>query len=551
MSSPSTYDRCILYNARIWSCAQHTDMTWLTFNSTSGYVTGVGAGDPPLLDYPEQQRIDCNGCRVLPGFHEAHIHVSWLGEQLCAVQLGDCTTVAQVKDKIGLGLQSLQPGSWLTAFGYDPGNLDGCLEKADLDEICGETPALINHVSLHMCLVSSAGLTATGIDENTVCPPGGEIDRNPDGSLTGMLTDAAMTIMKDNMPAPTQARKQLFIETALQFCLEQGVTSVHSNEVGAWKEYCSLAASGKLPIRTFYVPFYANRHKGDFPDYAGVRYDSMLSCDRVKLFTDGALGLQTAALSQPYLGTDNKGLLIYTQEDFDKEVSEAVAQGYRLEMHAIGDAAADIVLNALKTQHVSPEMRPILTHAQILREDQLPAMHAAGIVANIQPSMLNSDTRWLKKILPESLMQYAYAWKSLMNEGIVCAGGSDAPVEPAKPLLGMYDAMFRYAGNRHSADKEVFRASEKLNVHEAIELYTKCGAYATFREKDLGQLRPGYFADFILINSTEDVVDQPEEMLNATVERVYVAGVRKYTREAEQTIRPVISGPCKCAEQVL
>lgn len=167
-----------------------------------------------------------------------------------------------------------------------------------------------NTVSLVAVLYHVWGVT--GWDKSTPDPEGGVIDRADDGQLTGCIRENALSAA-ELLVTWTKEEQLEHIRTGLDFCLRQGVTSVHSNEPGLWQEYCSLAR--QLPIRVFLSVYYNRQESGNFPD-GPQKYSEMLSCDRVKLFTDGSLGACTAALSKPYIGTNSKGILMYSQVDF-------------------------------------------------------------------------------------------------------------------------------------------------------------------------------------------------------------------------------------------
>jgi hypothetical protein len=252
----------------------------------------------------------------------------------------------------------------------------------------------------------------------------------------------------------------------------------------------------------------------------------MLMCDRVKLFADGALGVGTAALSLPYINDpSNSGMLLLSQEQLTSYVQEATSSGYRVEIHAIGDRAADVALTALEQAKVAAEKRPLLIHCQVLRSDLIDRMQRLGAIASIQPQFVTTDSRWLSEHLHPQLMQFAYAWKSLLDKGIVCAGSSDAPGESPKPLIGIYDAIYRPVGERTEQNRQQFKPEECLTVRQAIDLYTLGGAYAAMQEHRLGRLLPGYQADFIVLD--KDVCSRPRDLLTAKVLQVWIAGQRK------------------------
>jgi predicted amidohydrolase YtcJ len=310
-----------------------------------------------------------------------------------------------------------------------------------------------------------------------------------------------------------------------------------------------------------------------------------LESHRVKLFADGALGAQTASLSKPYVevphrcagihgkhaadhehnddggaaaavassssdaasssSSPNYGLLIHTSAALKDKVSFAHSKGWRLEVHVIGDRAAEEALAAFESSGITAKDRPIMTHCQVLREDLVERMRAIGAIADVQPQFSVTDSKWASERLPDELLQWSYCWRTLLKRGVHVAGGSDAPIEVANPLLGMHAAIFRpvqqydldQTGGQAKQSKETeqplppitpdqrWRPSECLSVRESLALYTTGAAYAAGRENELGVLRRGFWADFTVLD--RDVVQNPLELVRARVEQVYVAGLRK------------------------
>lgn len=280
------------------------------------------------------------------------------------------------------------------------------------------------------------------------------------------------------------------------------------------------------------------------PPPGTVSTSGLLRCDRVKIIADGSLGAETAALRDPYttkpevaaaaaeasvpaverggLGpvkgadgtTEQRGVLLQTQQQLDRMVANAHRRGYRLEVHAIGDRAAEAVLGAFEAAKLGREDRAVLTHAQVLGDELIGRIAAGGVICNVQPSFAKTDGAWVARRLPHAVQPFSYCWKSLMTRQVAVAGGSDAPVEHCSPLRGMYDAMFR----------DGFLPEEALTFAEALALYTVNGAYATRLEQSVGQIRQGFEADFVVL--AEDVAAAPAKLAAPAqlVTKVAVAG---------------------------
>lgn len=257
-------------------------------------------------------------------------------------------------------------------------------------------------------------------------------------------------------------------------------------------------------------------------------------------------------MREPYVGTQNRGILMESDANLIQQIADADAAGFRLEIHAIGrvftrvydiiatltrthgpfstisattgDRAAEQVLRALKAANVTPAKRPILTHCQILGDELLTAMHTQGVIGNIQPSFVITDASFARKRLAEATLAYAYCWKTMVARGIVCAGGSDAPIETCNPLQGIYDAVYRH---KPGQPQDAFLPHEALSFAQALSLYTTNGAFAAMEEQRLGRLAPGFHADFVVLQS--DVTQDHAALLDVDVVRsVYVSGRRTY-----------------------
>ncbi|ELU03691.1 hypothetical protein CAPTEDRAFT_206365 [Capitella teleta] len=538
----------LVVNAQIWSGKIGGDFSWMRYNPSSGYITEVGRGAPPPKETATKVK-DFHGKRIFPGFHESHLHLGHLGNLLCSLDLHGCNSIEKLQTKLQ-DYMAKNPSGWVVGNNWEQDVLGRYPTKEDLDAVSGDRPVFLHRVCHHIGIGNSKALQLAGVGKDTPDPDGGAVDRYPSehpkaGEPTGILRENACKAIRE-LTRPNSAQVTEHLGIALAQCIRNGVTSAHSCEVQSWNEFKSLVDSSRLPIRIFYSAFYDSKDSGNFPK-AGEKHGDLLSCDRIKLFSDGALGVGTAFLSQPYRGRAERGIPLHTEEELLRLVKEATASGYRLEVHAIGDAAAEMVIEAMEKADVTPEKRPILTHCQILRKELIPRMKSLGMIANIQPQFVPTDARWVDRFLPDGLMDCIYPWKTLTDAGIMCAGGSDAPVEHATPLQGIYDAIFRPSGRDEEGNripfKSViyisfksedntgadFRSDEKLSVTEAIDLYTKNGAYATLEEHRLGQIRPGYFADFVVIDSEKDVVDFPEYFQKATVADVYVAGQPKFS----------------------
>ena len=439
------------------------------------------------------------------------------------------------------------------------------------------------HTCVHACATRECETPLTSFPNIDSSP---FLDQDPASGLpSGILRERACELMVAVLGTKTIEEKKRFLMDGLALCSARGLTCVHTNDERCVAAYQALQAEGALDLRIFLTPMHDElaemaMHRpcppkalqtrwgkgGNEGDEGGLvcmsAYESMLVVNRVKIFCDGSLGAETAALRGAAAadGTSEtggvsdgeekeKGLLIHSDDALVTKVVEAHAAGLRLEMHAIGDRAADQVLRALAGAHVPSSARPIMTHCQILGPDIVARMVSQGVVANVQPAFVPTDMKWVSERISAPQQLFAYAWRTLMTAGVVVAGGSDAPVEPCSPLLGMHDAILRRARPplplplpptnvaadvpadaeaeteaeaEAEAEAEVYRPSECLSFAQALWMYTVGGAYASGSEAVLGKIHVGYAGDLVFLDPA--VLRDPALLREALPRAVVVGG---------------------------
>lgn len=461
---------------------------------------------------------DMSGKVILPGLIDAHLHINGIGRYLDDLNVKNAGSIEEVKTK--LKNYATKRKGWITGRGWDQDIFEDkrYLNKSDLDGVVFDQPVMLYRACNHIAVINSKAMELVGIDNTTQDPSGGKIDRDENGEPTGIIRETALTLVSKFIKVTKREERKNLLRLGLRESLKVGLTGVQTNDATAWEMYKELQEEGDVPIRVYLTPYHNEIGLEGTPKAGTI--DGLLHCDRVKLFADGSLGAQTAAMREPYADTGELGITIYSQEKLNKLVKEADDAGYRVEIHAIGDHAAEMVINAFEINKITD--RPILTHAQILGEDLVERMAQLGIIANIQPPFIITDGVWVDKRLGKDSerVKYSYAWKTLIESGVKVAGGSDSPIESNNPLLGMYSAIYR-----ETAEKKVWRAEECLTFDEALDLYTTGAAYATKDENRLGRLAKGYKADFIVLDL--DVINNPRDLKVAKVLEVYVDGINK------------------------
>lgn len=342
-----------------------------------------------------------------------------------------------------------------------------------------------------LSLAEYGGARAAKIGKDTVAPEGGAIFRDATGSPTGILQERANELADRAVPAATEADCDAATMRAQDEALKRGVTGVESLEQAS--SYAALRRArerGELKVRalmgiphrslalslptTGTPPQIRDTAQFDFDTAlaTGMRTgqgDEWLQLGHVKFFTDGALGSQTAALEEPYEGTDDRGILTFDPMELRTDVARAAAGGLAVAIHAIGDRAVHIALDAVApTRITSPALRQRLEHIQLVREEDLGRFGALGVIASMQPIHCTSDRDIADRYWGPKRTPRAYPWRTLLERRAVLAFGSDAPVEPIDPLLGIHAAVSR----RRPGDRDAWFPAQRLTLDEAIHAYT-------------------------------------------------------------------------------
>jgi predicted amidohydrolase YtcJ len=464
--------------------------------------------------------VDLDGRTVLPGFTDCHVHVASFGRSLSALNLRNVTSITQLKEIVTERAQQHFPETWILGYGWDQ---EKFAEKRlptrwDLDEAAADNPVILFRVCTHICVANSKALEEAEIQKYTIAPFGGRIDKDPStGELTGILREKALKLISKAFPK--ESVEEIF-KTCLMACrkaVESGLTGVHwiiesPIEMLAIRK---MRKEGKLPLRVYLlapIEFMEDLEGLGIGQGFG---DSMVKIGGLKILLDGSLGGQTAALYAPYDDApETSGMLTYEQKDLEMLVLNAHKAGLQLAVHAIGDKAIDVALDAFenasqKIPNVGHRHR--IEHASVLNETSIRRMKRLGIIASVQPHFTNSDF-WIEHRLGKKRARWVYPFKSLIKAGAAVCGGSDCPVDPISPLLGIWAAVVR---QRNS--------SESLTVEEAIRLYTVNAAYADFEENLKGIIEEGKLADMVVL-SHDPFEIKPEKIKDIQVLMTIVGG---------------------------
>ncbi|MDG1387113.1 MAG: amidohydrolase [Halioglobus sp.] len=496
-------------------------------------INALYADDQALPKNNTSKRIDGKGATLLPGLIDAHGHVGGYGEALSAARLVSAESQGSAAEKVA-AFAATSDSPWIFGRGWNqvlwPDRQFP--SKQSLDEVSTLRPIALDRIDGHALWVNSKALELAGIDASTPDPEGGQILRDSAGQPTGVLVDNAMNAVKAVFPKVTDERKAAYLRTALSRLASFGLTSTHDARVDAQtvRAYQLLATDQDLPIRVYGMLDVLDP-KNDPYLQKGPIIDSrhMLDIRSVKISADGALGSRGAALAADYSDQPGqKGLLLLSDQTLKHHISRAMAAGYQVNTHAIGDLANTRVLDfyeSLIKEHDSAALRHRVEHSQILRVEDIPRFKQMGVIASIQPTHATSDKNMAGNRLGEQRLVGAYAWKSLLKAGTKMAGGSDFPVEHPNPFYGLHAAVTRQSQD----DKPVggWLPEQKISREQALSLFTEGAAYAAHQETVIGRLAPGYYADFILVE--QDYFAMPEKAIwESKVLETWVAGKRVY-----------------------
>lgn len=527
----------MLYNGRVIDLAASPGKATAVLTE-GGRIKAVGADDEiRRAARPGTPAVDLDGMTVVPGFIDSHLHLLGLGLSLDNLDLTGVSSIAELTRLVAEKAAGQPAGEWVVGRGWDQDLFaEGRYpNRQDLDRAAPDRPVSLVRNCGHVTVANTAALRLSGITRDTADPTGGHLDRDETGEPTGVLREAGKGLLRT--PAPGRERLERALGLAVRRALAAGVTSVHTEDTRGLgfatvhDVYRQALGPEGLPFRVSIDPAYEHL---DEVLAAGMRTgsgDEYVKVGAVKLFADGSLGASTAALVEPY-GDDatSKGIPVLDPRELRDRVRRVHGHGLQLATHAIGDRAVEMTLEAYRQaleEIPRPSHRHRIIHCQVMRPDQFRWFAALGLVADIQPKFVTTDMRWAEKRLGPERTKTAYAWKTFIDAGIHVAGGSDCPVEPLDPALGIYSAVTRQ--DLDGRPPGGWLPDQRLTVDEALRLFTVGGAYAAFEERDRGSVEPGKLADLTVLRQ-DPLTIPPEELKDLQVEMTIVGGRIAFSR---------------------
>ena len=497
--------------------------------------------------------IPLEGRFVCPGFNDSHMHLLNYGNTMeqCDLSGAATSSLAALQQAMQdfAAIRQPQGDDWLLGRGWNQDYFAPATDipvRQDLDAITTAHPMCITRCCGHCLVVNSRALELLDIDETTPVPEGGAIDKDADGHLTGVFRDTAMVLVQSRLPKPTKDDLKRMLRSACTALNSVGVTSCQTDDFCAfenisWQEvmeaFREVEQEGGLTVRVF--------EQSQFIDTAGLQAfldtglttgsgSEIFKIGPLKMLGDGSLGARTAFMSQAYADAPGeKGIAIFTQEQFNDMISLANEHGMSAAIHVIGDGILDRVLNAYEyafARHPRPDHRSGVVHVQLTRPDQLERMKQLGLDAHVQTIFIDYDTHIVHQRAGEELASTSYAFRTMREMGIRVSNGTDCPVEKPDPMRGLQCAV-----TRQPLDGSLppYRPEEALSVEEALQIYTVEGAYASFEEDFKGCIQPGMAADFaILSDSPFDVPAQEIHRIHTL--QTFLGGHKVYDASISQ-----------------
>jgi hypothetical protein len=466
----------------------------------NGKIAAVGSNQEVMSVLSGKvDKLDLPGRLVTPGLVDGHCHFLHYGLYMRRVDLRDLMSLAACRERIREAVRHTAPGQWIVGRGWNHHYWDEQREpdRRDLDDISPQNPIMMVRACGHSQWVNSLALAAAQITRHTPDPPGGKIDRDSVSSEpTGMLRELRYLIERV-IPVPSLEERKQAVLLAQKHALRLGVTGVHTCErYQQWEAFEALDREGALKVRVYHLLPPDDLDEATANGVRPGQGSERLWAGHMKLYADGSLGAGTALLHEPYTDEpENSGLAVLDLPVLQEKIEIAYRRGFQVGIHAIGDKAVTHCLLAIAgARKTYPGLRrDRIEHVQVYRSEDLVAFRELGIVGSVQPRFVSTDWCVAEKRWGADRCRTGYAWRSLMNAGIPLLFGSDAPVEPLDPILGLQAAVTRQTPEGDPPGG--WFPEQRLTLEESLAGFTTVPAWVSGREDRLGSVRVGHAAD--------------------------------------------------------
>ncbi|HUV07738.1 MAG TPA: amidohydrolase [Spirochaetia bacterium] len=494
--------------------------------TTEGIKTWIG---------PSTEILDLDGKTMTPGLIESHGHLLGLGQRELSVDVSSVRQYRELVARVAEAVRKARPGEWIVGGGWHQSkwesppepNVRGFPTHQALSRVSPDNPVILFHASGHAALVNAKAMEISGITDATVFGEGGEILKDENGKPTGILIEAAQSVVARYMPQPGPEQARRMLEVGLKACLENGITTFH--EAAADRSTIDLykwfLEQGKLAVRLYVMVSPRSPEDSqlimewlDRGPEIGLG-GGFLTIRSIKLFADGALGSRGAWLLEPYSDDPgNSGHALIPGAAIFEISRNALKSGFQVATHAIGDRANREVLDQyerafLENPQASKDHRFRIEHAQHIGGKDIPRFARLGVIASMQGIHMSSDISWaIDRLGPERIAEGAYVWQKLIQAGTVVTNGTDTPVEPIDPITNFYASVTRRT--RDGILYDWSHPEQSMSRDQALRSYTINGAYAAFEEKIKGSIELGKLADFTVFS--QDLMKVEAERIRET-----------------------------------
>jgi predicted amidohydrolase YtcJ len=483
--------------------------------------------------------VDLKGNTVIPGLIDAHAHLLGLGTSLRRVNLVGTKSYDEVISRVVEWAKTVKPGEWIVGRGWDQTRWPGAAFPTHeaLSRAVPNNPVVLSRVDGHAILANAKAMQFAGVTAATPDPSGGRIMRSASGAPSGVFVDNAEELIGRAIPESSPEERRKAILAAIAECNRLGLVGIHDagQDTATIRIYEDLAKEGNFNLRNYVMlsdpgnrtAALANPYIARGPQSA--LHDGRLWIRAIKLYSDGALGSRGAALLAPYSDEpSNSGLLVSQPPHIAMMAELGLTRGFQVNVHAIGDRGNRIALDAFESAlrtNPKADHRFRIEHAQVINLDDIPRFARLGVIPSMQATHQTSDMRWAEARVGPQRIRGAYAWRALMNTGVIIANGTDFPVEEVNPLLTFHAAVTRQdpAGNPPGG----WFPNQKMTRQEALQSMTIWAAQAGFQESVMGSITAGKYADFVVLD--RDIMQVPDaEILRARVLSTWIGGKPVY-----------------------
>jgi len=494
----------ILTNAQVHSFTLD-DQQADTVLIEEGRISAIGKASEIIPLFSSNAKIeDLRQSILMPSFTDAHIHLLTYGLSLQRVNV-ETPTKQSCLDQIANCVKNTNRGKWIIGHGWNHNAWgDGYGSKNDLDKLSTQHPIYLTHKSLHSSWANSSALKIAGINQHTPNPQGGTIRRDASGDPTGILLESAMRIVESAIPEPSFSEQETAIKKVQNELHRYGITAVHDFDPwSVFETLNNLHAKGELFLRiTKGIP------ESFLEEAIGKKLKSGSGNDWIKigwlkLFSDGALGAQTAAMLDPYENSQSSGLLFLSRKEITAYGIKALPHGIGLAVHAIGDRANQETMQAMSDLKKAgllkkSALKSRIEHAQLIQGEDIKLFANTGVTASMQPLHAISDKKMADTYWGERCVD-SYAWNSILQSGTQLIFGSDAPVESPNPFYGLHAAISRKPLGVISKNELSWIPTQCVNLQDALKAYIVTPPVIGGFGKMIGKIKLGYAADFVLL----------------------------------------------------